>query len=158
MQGFSIRECRYEDLDRIQNCNLWCLPENYTNHFYVYEFLTSKPTIFVAEVGEEIVGYCLGKIDSHEATKTTPHHYSGLITSVSVKPTFRGLGIAKNLMICSMKAFRELQCSYIQLHVRESNVIAQDMYKNLGFVIHQVENKYYHDKETAYEMRIELTE
>ncbi len=36
----SIRKANLNDLLGMQNCNLWCLPENYTSKYYLYHFMS----------------------------------------------------------------------------------------------------------------------
>merc|ERR1711870_59910 len=46
------------------------------------------------------------------------------------------------------------QAEHVSLHVRVTNRSAFSLYsENLGFEIHDVEQKYYADKEDAYDMR-----
>lgn len=60
----SIRRATIQDLPLIQNCNLWCLPENYTFKYYFYHYLSWPQLIFVAEdqASKKIVGYVLAKM------------------------------------------------------------------------------------------------
>ncbi len=58
-----IRRAQIEDLQKIQNCNLWCLPENYTFKYYFYHYLSWPQIIYVAENNDKIVGYVLAKIE-----------------------------------------------------------------------------------------------
>jgi peptide alpha-N-acetyltransferase len=60
----SIRRANVEDLADMQNCNLWCLPENYTAKYYFYHFLSYGSLLHVAEdYTGKIVGYVLAKVD-----------------------------------------------------------------------------------------------
>lgn len=60
----SIRKAEVQDLPLIQNCNLWCLPENYTFKYYFYHYLSWPHLLFVAEdqTSKKIVGYVLAKM------------------------------------------------------------------------------------------------
>ena len=59
----SIRRAKIEDLHEIQNCNLWCLPENYNFKYYLYHYLNFASQISVAEENDMICGYVLTKMD-----------------------------------------------------------------------------------------------
>ena len=60
----SIRRAALEDFEQIQNCNLWCLPENYTSKYYFYHFLSWNQLLFLAENTDgKVVGYVLAKIE-----------------------------------------------------------------------------------------------
>jgi N-alpha-acetyltransferase 10/11 len=58
----SIRRASVEDLIQMQNCNLWCLPENYTFKYYFYHYFTWPYLLYVAEDSGKIVGYVLAKM------------------------------------------------------------------------------------------------
>ena len=78
----------------IQNCNLFCLPENYQLKYYLYHAL-SWPQVSYVAVDEDgkIVGYVLAKMEDEEPTD--PH---GHITSLAVLRSYRRLGLANKLM------------------------------------------------------------
>merc|ERR1712008_412829 len=79
----------------------------------------------------------------------------GHITSLAVLRSHRKLGLASKLMRAAMAAMEEtFQSEHVSLHVRVTNRAAFTLYsENLGFDIHDVESKYYADKEDAYDMR-----
>merc|ERR1712037_141432 len=76
-------------------------------------------------------------------------------TSLAVLRSHRKLGLASKLMRAAMAAMEEtFQSEHVSLHVRVTNRAAFSLYsENLGFEIHDVESKYYADKEDAYDMR-----
>jgi Acetyltransferases len=57
-----IRRAQPEDLLKIQNCNLMCLPENYNLKYYFYHILSWPQLLHVAEQDGKIVGYVLAKM------------------------------------------------------------------------------------------------
>lgn len=58
-----IVELQVEDLIQIQNCNLWCLPENYQMKYYFYHILSWPQLLQVAEDHKgKVVGYVLAKM------------------------------------------------------------------------------------------------
>jgi N-alpha-acetyltransferase 10/11 len=57
-----IRRAQPADLLLIQNCNLWCLPENYNLKYYYYHILSWPQLLHVAEADGKIVGYVLAKM------------------------------------------------------------------------------------------------
>jgi len=140
----------------IQNCNLFCLPENYQLKYYLYHAL-SWPQVSYVAVDEDgkIVGYVLAKMEDEEPTD--PH---GHITSLAVLRSYRRLGLANKLMeqarmsspslVLLFSSFRDLDGSsfvflekimsecygahYVSLHVRRTNRAALSLYKDtLGF-------------------------
>ncbi len=89
------------DLPEIQNTNLWNLPENYQMKYYLYHLATWPQLSFSASVNGKIVGYVLAKMEDDPSTDRNGH-----ITSLSVLRTYRRLGIAKRLMLCSRILFK----------------------------------------------------
>lgn len=102
----SIRKANIEDLIKMQNCNLWCLPENYTAKYYFYHFLSWPHILYVAEeqTNLKIVGYVLAKIEEEETNE--PVH--GHITSLSVLRSHRKLGLASKLMNATHRDMQEI--------------------------------------------------
>ncbi|RRT47757.1 hypothetical protein B296_00030765 [Ensete ventricosum] len=146
-----IRQATMEDLLAMQACNLLCLPENYQMKYYLYHILSWPQLLFVAEdYGGRIVGYVLAKM---EEDPSEPCH--GHITSLAVLRTHRKLGLATKLMTAAQNAMESVfGAEYVSLHVRRSNRAALALYtSSLGYLIHDVEAKYYADGEDAYDMR-----
>jgi len=146
----SIRRATIDDLPAMQNCNLWCLPENYTAKYYFYHYLNWSQLLYVAEdFNGKIVGYVLAKIDEES------DDINGHITSLSVLRTHRKLGIAYQLMSATHKAMQEVfNADYCSLHVRVSNRAALGLYEGkLKYLKMGVEEKYYADDEDAFIMK-----
>jgi len=145
-----IRRATAADLPLMQNCNLWCLPENYSSKYYVYHFLNWPQLLFVAEdSNKKIVGYVLAKIEEES------EDVHGHITSLSVLRSHRKLGIANKLMNATHKAMQEVfDAEYCSLHVRVSNRAALGLYEGkLKYKKVDVEEKYYADEEDAFNMK-----
>ena len=83
----SIRPASMEDLLKMQNCNLWCLPENYTFKYYYYHILSWPHLLYVADDDGTIVGYVLAKLDDDNTDENA--EVKGHITSISVLRTYR---------------------------------------------------------------------
>ena len=98
----SIRRAKVEDLLKMQETNLLCLPENYQYKYYIYHCLSWPSLLHVAEEFDgKIVGYVLAKLDDEEENNVVHGH----ITSISVLRTYRKLGLASKLMrhACNFK-------------------------------------------------------
>ena len=149
----SIRRATVEDLLKMQQTNLLCLPENYQFKYYIYHYLSWPALLHVAEDHNgKIVGYVLAKLEDEDIK---PGEVQGHITSISVLRTYRRLGVASKLMTHAINMMQEyFDADFVSLHVRVSNRPALHLYhKNLGFDVRGVEKEYYADKEDAYKMR-----
>ena len=153
----SIRPANMEDLLKMQNCNLWCLPENYTFKYYYYHILSWPHLLYVADDDGEIVGYVLGKLDDDDVKND---EIKGHITSISVLRTYRKLGLASKLMEATHRAMKNIyEATKVSLHVRCSNRAALGLYKyRLKYDEADIEAGYYADGEDAYYMVKILTE
>ena len=149
----SIRRATVEDLLKMQQTNLLCLPENYQFKYYIYHYLSWPALLHVAEDHNgKIVGYVLAKLEDEDIK---PGEIQGHITSISVLRTYRRLGVASKLMTHAINMMQEyFDADFVSLHVRVSNRPALHLYhKNLGFDVRGIEKEYYADKEDAYKMR-----
>ena len=149
----SIRRATVEDLLRMQQTNLLCLPENYQYKYYMYHYLSWPSLLHVAEDHNgKIVGYVLAKLEDEDVKKD---EIQGHITSLSVLRTYRRLGVASKLMTHAINMMQEyFDADFVSLHVRVSNRPALNLYhNNLGFDVRGIEKEYYADKEDAYKMR-----
>ncbi|KAL3113922.1 hypothetical protein niasHT_017872 [Heterodera trifolii] len=153
----NIRQATSEDLIKVQDCNLLCLPENYQIKYYMYHFLSWPHLSYIAEDTKgNIIGYVLAKMEE-EMEDDEPH---GHITSLAVKRTFRRLGLAQKLMNQTARSMVEVyNARYVSLHVRKSNRAALNLYAHtLKFDICDMEPKYYADGEDAYMMKRRLVQ
>ena len=149
----SIRRATVDDLLKMQQTNLLCLPENYQFKYYIYHYLSWPALLHVAEDHNgKIVGYVLAKLEDEEVKQG---EVQGHITSISVLRTYRRLGVASKLMTHAINMMQQyFDADFVSLHVRVSNRPALHLYhKNLGFDVRGVEKEYYADKEDAYKMR-----
>ena len=149
----SIRRATVDDLLKMQQTNLLCLPENYQFKYYIYHYLSWPALLHVAEDHNgKIVGYVLAKLEDEEVKQG---EVQGHITSISVLRTYRRLGVASKLMTHAINMMQEyFDADFVSLHVRVSNRPALHLYhKNLGFDVSGIEKEYYADKEDAYKMR-----
>ena len=149
----SIRRATVEDLLKMQQTNLLCLPENYQFKYYIYHYLSWPSLLHVAEDHNgKIVGYVLAKLEDEDIK---PGEIQGHITSISVLRTYRRLGVASKLMNHAINMMQEyFDADFVSIHVRVTNRPALHLYhKNLGFDVKGIEKEYYADKEDAYKMR-----
>jgi N-alpha-acetyltransferase 10/11 len=156
-----IRRGEIEDILAVQNCNIHCLPENYTFKYYMYHLLSWPGLLFVAEDEGKIVGYVLAKLDDDLessnitiSSKTGKPKIKGHITSISVLREYRKQGLAKKLMDRVHVEMKEMyECDLVSLHVRVGNRGAFKLYSELlNYEIIKTEVGYYADGEDAFDM------
>ena len=137
---------------QVQECNLWCLPENYQALYHYYHFLAWRMVYIATDHASKVSGYVLAKM---EENKDPPHSH---ITSLAVKQTSRKFGLAKKVMVQAMHRMADsFGSNYVSLHVRESNQAAKHLYsESLGYEIVFRDYAYYADGEDAYYMEMYL--
>lgn len=136
-----IRKMSIEDLDRIDEIEKESFSSVYKKEQYEYE-LEDNPCakLFVLEDENEIVGFIDYWItfDSCQLTK------------LAIAKEYRGKGYAHELMEFMIEDAIKENCEAILLEVRESNVVAQNLYKAYDFLEINVRKGYYTDnKENA---------
>ena len=82
--------------------------------------------------------------------------YEVQITFLAVHPSFRGKGIAKQLISHISNECKEMGVETIQLEVRQSNIPAISLYEKCGFYKVGTRPKYYGGKEDAILMDLPL--
>lgn len=156
-QNFRLRKFNTNDLERITYINRTCLPENYSDYFFVDLHRRFPETFIVAEENGEVVGYIMCRIE----TGLSSSIFRGLIkkghiVSVAVLPEYRRKGIGEALVAKAMENMRLYKAKHCFLEVRVANTAAVDLYKKLGFEVSRTVRGYYADGEGAYVMEIKL--
>jgi [ribosomal protein S18]-alanine N-acetyltransferase len=67
------------------------------------------------------------------------------VTSVAVRPEFRGRGLGELLMVCLLETAIGCGVRWVTLEVRMSNTTAQSLYRKLGFRQAGIRPRYYTD-------------
>lgn len=156
-ETFKLRKFNSNDLEHVVHINRLCLPENYTNYFFMELHKRFPETFLVAEENGEIVGYVMCRIE----TGLLGFGFRGIIkkghvVSIAVLPSHQRKGIGSALMMKVMGNMRLHNAKQCFLEVRVSNTAAVNLYKNLGFKITREIRGYYVDREDAYVMSREL--
>lgn len=89
----------------------------------------------VAEVDGRIAGYCGMWVLFDECH----------ITNIAVSPLLRRRGVGKALMLAAMEVGDYFGATAMTLEVRETNTIAQEMYRRLDFERQGFRRRYYAD-------------
>jgi len=154
---YQIRRCEREDVPEVININAETLPEHYSDYFY-YEILSEFPeTFLVAELGGDLVGYLMCRIEyvfSH--LKRLGLARKGHVVSVAVKEQHRGKGVGTMLMRTSQEAMSKKSATECYLEVRVSNTEAIALYQRLGYRVSGRLEAYYKDGEAALVMATQI--
>lgn len=137
--------------------NRVCLPENYSDYFFVDLYQRHPETFIVAEQDSEVIGYIMCRIE----TGLSNFGFSGLIrkghvVSVAVLPQYRRKGVGEALIKEVMNGMLKYNAKQCFLEVRVTNTDAISLYKKLGFEITRTIHGYYADGEDAYVMSKKL--
>ncbi len=156
-QTFKLRKFTPDDLQSVMQINRFCLPENYTDFFFIDLHQRFPETFIVAEEDGKIVGYIMCRIE----VGLSSFGLGGLIrkghvVSIAVLPHGRRKGVAQALMTTAMEGMRDYKAKQCYLEVRVTNAAGVALYKKLGFDVSRTSNGYYSDGEDAYVMTKKL--
>jgi len=154
---FSLRKFTTSDLESVTKINRECLPENYTDFFFVDLYRRFPETFVVAEEDGKVVGYMMCRIE----VGLSNLGFSGLIkkghvVSVAVMPPYRRKHIGEALVNKAMENMLVYNAKQCYLEVRATNTPAVNLYKKLGFQVTRTIKGYYADGEDAYVMTKKL--
>jgi ribosomal-protein-alanine N-acetyltransferase len=137
--------------------NTLCLPENYSEFFYVDLHEKYPNTFIVSIVEDNIVGYIMCRMETgfSELGKWN-FTKKGHVVSIAVLPEYRKRGIGTSLMCQAMKEMRNYGMKECYLEVRVSNQIAKKLYRKIGFKEVKTIQGYYRDREAANVMAVNL--
>ena len=98
----------------------------------------------VAEKEDKVIGFVVVVL--------TPEG-EGRVFALAVDSRYRGGGVGRTLLKAAFAVLRKIKIGYVRLEVRVSNVVAQRLYKSMGFVEVGFVPFYYKNGEGAIEMR-----
>jgi len=163
----SLRPFHAMDVFKFNTTNLDPLTETYDLNFY-FSYLARWPSLFTIALSpdDSVTGYIMGKLEASPSYLAySPHYlpYHAHITALTVSPYARRLGLARTLSSALERAGDEYDAWFVDLFVRKSNVIAQQLYKGMGYSVYRTVKEYYESDlsdnakagigEDAYDMR-----
>ncbi len=154
--NFTLRRFKPEDLGEVVYINRVCLPENYSEGFFMDLYERFPETFIVAEEDNKIIGYVMCRIESSVSSLTfRPFHVTkkGHIISIAVLPGYRRKGVGQALIreaLNAMITYYKAKSCYLE--VRVTNTGAVNLYRKMGFKIERTIGGYYSDGEDAYIM------
>lgn len=115
----------FDDVDGVHEISKEAFSLPWTREAIQNEVFNINAQYIVAknESTDEVVGFVGAWIIAGEAS----------IINIAVKKKYRSLGIGKSLLNSLYSLCKDLKCDAITLEVRESNHIAQNFYKKMGF-------------------------
>ncbi len=152
-----MRKFRVEDLTHVTHINRVCLPENYSDYFFVDLHRRFPETFLVAEEDGKVVAYIMCRVE----TSLSGLSFRGLakkghIVSVAVLPKYRRRGIGRALVMKAMENMLLYKAKQCFLEVRVTNTSGVNLYRRLGFDVARTIRSYYADGEDAYVMTRDL--
>lgn len=151
---FKIRIFEPKDLNKVVKINQSCLPENYSNNFFMNLYEKFPKSFIVAEIRNEVVGYILCRIETSISGFRLAK--KGHLISIAVLPSYRNKGVGKSLILEALKAVAYYNSESFYLEVRVSNKNAINLYVKIGFKIERTLKHYYSDGENAYIMNKDI--
>lgn len=143
-----FRKMEISDIDDILEIEHLSFAVPWTRESFQNE-ITINPfaNYIVLEKDEKIVGYC-GVWVAHEHAN---------ITNIAILPDYRGQKLGEKLLRYIVNMAKEQHADTISLEVRQSNIVAKNLYTKLGFKPGGVRKNYYTDNgEDALVMWVEL--
>lgn len=156
-ETFNVRKFTPDDLQSVMQINRVCLPENYTDYFFMDLYDRFPETFVVAEENGKIAGYIMCRIE----VGLVDYGLGGLVrkghvVSIAVLPQYRRKGVAQALINAALEGMRSYKAKLCYLEVRVTNDVGIALYKKLGFEVTKRLGGYYSDGEDAYVMTKKL--
>jgi ribosomal-protein-alanine N-acetyltransferase len=154
---FNLRKFVPDDLQKVMQINRVCLPENYTDVFFVDLYQKYPQTFIVAEENGDLIGYIMCRIEIGLSNMGMGGlTRKGHVVSLAVMPERRRKGVASALLKQAMEGMQSYKAKQIYLEVRVTNDEAIGLYKKLGLETARTIGGYYSDGEDAYVMSKKL--
>ncbi len=136
--NFEITPMRLEDLEEVLAIEEESFPVPWSKASFLYELLENERAFYyVARSDGKVVGYIGMWMILDE----------GHITNIAVAAAYRRRGIGRALLQYLVGASKRLGIRYLTLEVRRSNIPAQNLYEELGFVRTGIRPRYYQDNQ-----------
>lgn len=138
MSEVQIRRMTMADIDAVHAIEAATFAIPWSREDFEREVTTNVCARYlVAELDGQVIGYAGAWVIIDEAH----------VTNIAIEQSFRGQGIGRKLTEGLMQYVANLGVVYVTLEVRRSNLVAQSLYKSLGFLSVGVRKKYYTDNQ-----------
>lgn len=134
----TIEKMKMEHLAEVLEIEKSSFPNPWSWQSFRYEVQENAKALYLVAVHEnKVIGYIGNWFVLNE----------GHITNLAVHPCYRGKGMGKKLIVTLLKiGARENIASYT-LEVRVSNIVAQRLYRRLGFQEAGIRKNYYQNNQ-----------
>lgn len=130
-----IRRMRKEDVPSVMVIERECFAVPWRESAYLTEIANRSAYYIVACVDDEIVGYGGQWVIMDEAH----------ITTLGVSKAYRGRKIGEQVLVALLEEAIRHSARRATLEVRESNTVAQNLYRKYGFLPAAIRRGYYTD-------------
>ncbi|MDR2719408.1 MAG: GNAT family N-acetyltransferase [Nitrososphaerota archaeon] len=155
--SYQLRKFVPDDLQSVMQANRVCLPENYTDFFFIDLHQRFPETFIIAEENNKLLGYIMCRIEVGLSNMGLGGLMrKGHVVSIAVMPQTRRKGVAQAVINKALEGMKYYKAKLAFLEVRVTNEPAISLYKKLGFEISRTINGYYSDGEDAYVMTKKL--
>ena len=134
---YDVRPMTVSHLDECWRLDQRCFVDGEAYSRDTFEYLLTSPdsvSYRAVTQGGVMVGFIVGLIE--------PDH-TGHVTTLGVAPEHRRRRIAERMMMKVEEGFRRRNVRIIRLEVRAVNSGAQQLYRNLGYIVTQRLPRYY---------------
>lgn len=131
-----VRRMTMDDLDRVVEIENATFPKPWSRESFRKELEDNKAARYlVAEVDGVVIGYAGAWLVLDESQ----------VTNIAIHADWRGHGYGRALTSGLMQYLSNMGAAYVTLEVRVSNLVAQSLYKSLGFISVGKRKRYYED-------------
>ncbi len=123
------------DIDAVYRIEILSFRSPWSRHSLAGELRNNVAHYVVMEHDGEVIGYCGMWVLFEEAH----------ITNIAIHPDHRGHGYGKQLLLAAMRHAASFGAEMMTLEVRETNLVAQNMYAQFDFLQQGFRKKYYSD-------------
>ncbi len=149
MKPSSLRPVTIDDLDQIVEIEKRVQRVPWTREHFEKELEKPYSRALVMtddETDEKILGYIVYWLLLEDCQ----------ILTLAVDLSYRGLGLARQMVRYAASEAMKEKFPKMQLEVRKSNLAAIQLYQSAGFSITQIRKAFYSDGEDAYQMSLPL--
>lgn len=138
MNKISIRRMEVRDVPQVLEVEKASFTTPWTTDIFYHELTDNRHAhYYVVDLDDRIVGYAGMWVVIDEAQ----------ITNIAIHPEFRGYKLGEKLFQHMLLIAVKLGSVRLSLEVRESNLVAQKMYRKFGLVPGGIRKNYYTDNQ-----------